>query len=85
VKELEECGYIVNYELVDAVNIASERCRLFLVGIRRDLQPTKFKFPNLPHLGRGIPGYIACEDCHLGFRNGETRINPNQPTKQGQA
>jgi DNA (cytosine-5)-methyltransferase 1 len=84
VKELEECGYIVNYELVDAVKLLpQERCRLFLVGIRRDLQPTEFKFPNLPHLGRGIRDILHHpEDCHLtAFEMEKLTLNPNQLNK----
>jgi DNA (cytosine-5)-methyltransferase 1 len=91
VKELEECGYIVKYELVDAVRLLpQERCRLFLVGIRRDLhlsknqaQQTEFEFPNLPHLGRGIQDILHHpEDGHLtAFEMEKLTLNPNQLNK----
>jgi DNA (cytosine-5)-methyltransferase 1 len=91
VKELEECGYIVKYELVDAVKLLpQERCRLFLVGVRRDLhlrnnqaQPTEFKFPNLPQLGRGIRDILHhVGDGHLTLsKMKKLTLNPNQLNK----
>ena len=60
-KELEECGYDVIYELIDAVKLLpQERCRLFLIGIRKDLsqEKEKFEFPSLPDLKRGIEDIV---------------------------
>ena len=94
VKELEECGYAVKYELVDAVKLLpQERCRLFLVGTRRDLQhlsskdqaqQTEFKFPNLPHLARGIRDILHHpEDGHhlTALEMEKLTLNPNQLNK----
>jgi DNA (cytosine-5)-methyltransferase 1 len=90
VKELEECGYIVKYELVNAVTLLpQERCRLFLVGIRRDLQnqaqQKEFKFPNLPHLGRGIRDIVLHppeDGGHLtALQMEKLTLNPNQRNK----
>lgn len=72
VKELEECGYFVKHEMLDAVNILpQERCRLFLAGIRkyededdgddyvaRNRKAIDFSFPSLPDLKRGIADII---------------------------
>lgn len=56
--ELEECGYTVCYELVDAVNLLpQERKRLYIVGIRNDLD-CKYTFPSMPNLGRGVNDII---------------------------
>jgi DNA (cytosine-5)-methyltransferase 1 len=80
VKELEACGYDVKYELLDAVKLLpQERCRLFLVGIRQDLQQEKeFQFPILPNLQRGIEDIIQLD------RQDELEkliLNPNQLSK----
>lgn len=57
-KELEECGYTVCYELVDAVNLLpQERKRLYIVGIRNDLD-CKYTFPSIPSLGRGVKDIV---------------------------
>jgi DNA (cytosine-5)-methyltransferase 1 len=90
-KEVEECGYIVKYELVDAVKLLpQERCRLFLVGIRRDLHSSKhqaqqidFRFPNLPHLGRGIRDILHHpEDGQFtAVEMEKLTLNPNQLNK----
>lgn len=59
-KELEGCGYNVSWKLVDAVHILpQERCRLFLVGIQKDLigkddNNPPFLFPELPNWNRGV-------------------------------
>ena len=58
--ELEECGYTVCFELVDAVNILpQERKRLYIVGIRNDLDcSSSYTFPSIPNLGRGVKDII---------------------------
>ena len=57
--ELEECGYAVCYELVDSVNILpQERKRLYIVGIRNDLDCTSYSFPSIPNLGTGVDDII---------------------------
>lgn len=47
VRDLENCGYNVYYQLLNAVdyNIPQERKRVFIVGFRSDLN-CRFKFPN---------------------------------------
>ena len=62
--ELEECGYTVCYELVDAVNLlAQERKRLYIVGIRNDIDCTSYTFPSsIPNLGRGFKDIIQQHD-----------------------
>ena len=56
--ELEECGYTVSYELVDAVNLLpQERKRLYIIGIRNDLD-CKYAFPSIPNLGRGVKDIV---------------------------
>ena len=56
--ELEECGYTVYYELVDAVDLlAQERKRLYIVGIRNDID-YKYTFPSMPNLGRGVKDIV---------------------------
>lgn len=55
--ELEDCGYVLYWELVDAVALLpQERKRLYIVGVRRDLDASgcKYKFPTFPSLGRGV-------------------------------
>ena len=55
-QELEECGYRVQSELLDAVKLLpQERCRLYIVGIRRDIVDGdsnqggfQYAFPILP-------------------------------------
>jgi site-specific DNA-cytosine methylase len=48
VGELEAHGYTVSSNLVDAVKLLlQERCRLYIVGIRKDLSETPYKFPIL--------------------------------------
>ena len=63
VKELEESGYIVKYEMLDAVKLLpQERCRLFFVGIRKDLKKAQeFEFPTLPDLKRGVEDILHSE------------------------
>ena len=63
-KELEDCGYHVCHTVVDAVNILpQERRRLFIVGIRRDINPPKaYSFPKLPALARGVEDILHSED-----------------------
>jgi len=56
--ELEECGYTVFFELVDAVSLLpQERKRLYIIGIRNDLD-CKYTFPSIPNLGRGVKDII---------------------------
>ena len=56
VKELQDCGYSVHHQLLDAVDLLpQERKRLFLAGIRNDIDNAgKFQFPNVPSLKRGV-------------------------------
>jgi len=56
-KELEDCGYRVHWELLNAVNLLpQERRRLFIVGIRHDIdvKGKNYEFPTLPDLHRGV-------------------------------
>lgn len=57
-KELEECGYMLQWDTVDAVNLLpQERKRLYIVGIRHDLSKEsrcRYAFPTLPNLARGV-------------------------------
>lgn len=55
--ELHDCGYVVQHQLLDAVNLLpQERCRLYLVGIRNDIAKDErpYVFPALPNLSRGV-------------------------------
>ena len=53
--ELEASGYVVSSSLVDVVKLLpQERCRLYIVGIRKDLSEMPYKFPILPDLRRGV-------------------------------
>ena len=63
VEELEECGYKVQWEILDVVKLLpQERARLYIVGIRSDLcnnikkngSSFSYKFPNIPDLKRGV-------------------------------
>ena len=55
VGELEACGYVVSSSLVDAVKLLpQERCRLYIVGIRKDLSEMPYRFPIPPDLQRGV-------------------------------
>eukprot|EP00980_Cylindrotheca_fusiformis_P014807 scaffold4026_cov117-Cylindrotheca_fusiformis.AAC.42 len=78
VTHFEDCGYVVTYELLDAVNLLpQERCRLFLVGVRKDIHRDKhFHFPILPNLQRGVEDIIQ-----LNPRNERLVLNPNQLAK----
>lgn len=75
VQELEESGYVVKYEMLDAVKLLpQERCRLFLVGIRTDLKKEQtFQFPILPDLKRGIQDIL-----HNGIEEDKLTLNENQ-------
>ena len=55
-KELEECGYHVCHDLVDAVNLLpQERRRLFIIGVRKDVGACNdYSFPKLQPLHRGV-------------------------------
>jgi len=59
-RELQECGYRVQSELLDAIHLLpQERCRLYIVGIHQDCcdiqeKPIKYNFPALQELNRGI-------------------------------
>jgi DNA (cytosine-5)-methyltransferase 1 len=81
VQELGECGYEVMYDLIDAVKLLpQERCRLFLVGIRRDLKQEKdFEFPTLPDLERGIEDIVQVPKDSQELE--KLILNPNQLSK----
>lgn len=53
---LEESGYVMNYQLLDAVHLVpQERKRIYLVGVRKDVWvPGGYKFPRIPSLHRGF-------------------------------
>ena len=52
--KLEECGYNIKYEVLDAVHIVpQERKRIYLAGIRKDIV-ADFVFPVIPTLSRGF-------------------------------
>jgi DNA (cytosine-5)-methyltransferase 1 len=56
-KELEECGFVVQWDIVDAVNLLpQERKRLYIIGVRCDISKSGciYTFPALPNLGRGV-------------------------------
>jgi DNA (cytosine-5)-methyltransferase 1 len=78
VKELEESGYVVKYEMLDAVKLLpQERCRLFLVGIRTDLKKEQaFQFPIIPDLKRGIQDIL-----HHGIKEDKLTLNEHQLDK----
>lgn len=56
ISHLENVGYRIKHELLDAVNLVpQERKRIYIVGIRKDLaDASKFAFPTIPNLGRGF-------------------------------
>ena len=85
VKELEDCGYSVQYQLVDAVHLLpQERCRLFLVGIRQDLQKESdaFEFPTFPNLERGVQDILHQKEDGQKINNPDALcLNPNQLNK----
>jgi DNA (cytosine-5)-methyltransferase 1 len=65
VHELEQCGYEVVHQLVDAVNLLpQERSRLYLAGMRNDAasQSLPYKFPDLPSLSRGVEDIIHTQE-----------------------
>lgn len=56
-KELEACGYTLQWDIIDAVNLLpQERKRLYIIGIRRDPEESqrRYIFPTLPNLNRGV-------------------------------
>ena len=62
-KELEECGYHVCHELVDAVNLLpQERRRLFIIGVRKDVGTCNdYSFPKLQPLHRGVEDILQTD------------------------
>jgi len=80
VKELEESGYIVKYEMLDAVMLLpQERCRLFFVGVRNDLKQTQeFEFPSLPKLERGVEDILHRKFDEEDSNLGKLTLNDNQ-------
>lgn len=54
-KEFSECGYEVNYKLLDArdYGVPQERKRVVVVGLRKDLGK-KFEFPAATYLGKHV-------------------------------
>ena len=67
-KEFEDCGYHVQYELINAVNLLpQERNRLYIVGIRNDLVESgcRYAFPTLPNLRRGVKDIIMQQQQEL--------------------
>jgi len=83
VKELENCGYSVKYELIDAIKLLpQERCRLFFVGIRKDLNLSKeFKFPFIPHLNRGVQDILHGPNEISNLEVEKLSLNTNQLNK----
>ncbi len=82
-QELGDCGYVVKHELVNAVDLLpQERCRLFFVGIRRDIKDAMtYKFPILPNLQRGVEDILHVEG-ELSPSHLETlTLNNNQLNK----
>mmetsp|Transcript_9916 Transcript_9916/g.14945 ORF Transcript_9916/g.14945 Transcript_9916/m.14945 type:complete len:421 (+) Transcript_9916:236-1498(+) len=82
VKEFESCDYNVKYSLVDAATLLpQERCRLFFVGVRKDLPSasTEFCFPAIPHLHRGVEDIIHDEEEALDLER--LTLNANQISK----
>ncbi|KAG6360745.1 hypothetical protein INS49_011811 [Diaporthe citri] len=56
-KELEEAGYHVSWHIYDAVdfNLAQNRDRCFIVGIRKDLAAGPFEFKQPPSRRQDLP------------------------------
>ena len=49
---LEECGYLVTYKVVNSRALTPQnRKRVYLVGIRDDLDTPSFEFPYVPDIG----------------------------------
>ncbi|KAL3938740.1 MAG: hypothetical protein SGBAC_006413 [Bacillariaceae sp.] len=56
VSHLDEVGYEISHQLLDAVHLVpQERKRIYIVGIRKDLEgASDFEFPIIPNLKRGF-------------------------------
>lgn len=84
-KELEECNYNVQYEIVNAVHILpQERNRLFLVGIRQDLQrgtKNAYVFPTFPVLHRSVHDILHRKEEEVQVDLDSLILNPNQLQK----
>jgi len=51
--ELEQVGYTMRYKVLDAIDLVpQERKRVYLVGIRRDLDSGDYKYPELSTIRR---------------------------------
>lgn len=84
VNEFENCGYNVKYALVDAATLLpQERCRLFFVGIRKDLPSasTEFCFPTIPHLHRGVEDILHDDEDISVLDLERLTLNANQISK----
>jgi DNA (cytosine-5)-methyltransferase 1 len=85
VGELEACGYVVTCRLVDAVKILpQERCRLYIVGIRKDLSEAShsYTFPIIPDLRRGVADIWHQDGDELSQQQRESLLlSPHQLEK----
>ena len=54
--KLEEAGYVMQHQVLDAVNLVpQERKRIYLIGIRKDLWTAEaYQFPDVPCWTRGF-------------------------------
>ena len=82
VEELENAGYNVKYELLDAVRLLpQERCRLYFVGVRSDLKHDEFIFPDFPDLGRGVEDILHKSGELSNLELEKLKLNENQLAK----